>query len=87
MLLRLKVRSNDASFGLFIPMLLIYILLIPVALICLIVYGFMLLSPAKSKEARGYLRIFFNLPKLLSAARGIEVDVHSDDADVKMFLK
>ena len=87
MLLRLRVRSKEASFGFFLPMILIYILLLPIVIICLVAYGFMLLSPSQTLQARGYLKILFHAPKLLAAARGTEIEVHSDDADVKMFLK
>jgi len=87
MLFRIRVRSRDASFGFSLPMLLIYILFIPIAIITAIAYGFMLLAPKKTKQARGYMKIIFFMPKLLSAARGTEIEVHSDNSDVKTFLK
>lgn len=87
MLLRLKVKSDETSFGLWLPLLLVYILLVPAFVICSIVYAFMMLSPEGTKEARGFIKILFYLPVLLNAARGTEIEVHSNDADVIMYLK
>ena len=87
MILRIRVKSEDASFGFYLPLLLLYILLLPIYAITATVYGFMLLAEEQTKEARGYMKLLFHLPKLLNAARGTEVDVHSDDADVILFIR
>ena len=87
MLLRLKVKSKDASFGFYLPLLLLYILLVPVFTVTAVVYAFMLLSPEQTKEARGYMKFLFFMPALLNAAKGMEIEVHSNDADIVMFLK
>lgn len=87
MLFRLKVRSRDASFGFFFPMLLLYILLIPIFVIVAVIYVFMILAPRQTREIRRYMMFFFKTPQLLSAAKGMEINVQSKDADVIMFLK
>ena len=86
MLLRLRVKSRDASFGFFFPMLLLYILILPIYLIVAVVYLFMMFAPDQSEAVRRYMTIFFRTPQLLSAARGIQIKVQSKDADVIMFL-
>lgn len=87
MILRLKVRSDDTSFGFYFPLLLLYILALPIFIIAAIVYAFMMLAPYRTKEARGYMMFLFKSPQLLTAAKGMEIEVHSKDADVIMFLK
>ena len=87
MIFRIKVKSKDASFNLYIPLLLAYLLLLPAYLMIIIVYGFMLLAPQQTEEARGYMRFAFHAPALLNAAKGTEIEVHSNDADVIMFIK
>ncbi|MDC7226523.1 MAG: hypothetical protein PQJ61_07140 [Spirochaetales bacterium] len=87
MILRIRIRSADANFSIFIPLLLFYILLLPIFIIAALVYAFMLLLPQLTKEARNYMRVVFHAPKLLNAAKGMEVDIESDDADVKFYIK
>lgn len=87
MLLRVRVRNSDTRFGFFFPMLLLYILLLPVIIITAVVYTFMLTVPHRTKQARSYMKFVLHSPQLLSAARGIEIDVSSDDSDIKMYLK
>ncbi len=87
MILRIRIKNADTNFGLFLPMILIYILLLPVFAAVLIVLVLMLAAPGMSEKAWNFLKILFHLPALLSAARGMEVKVHSNDADVIMFVK
>ncbi|MBI9106250.1 MAG: hypothetical protein JEZ04_05845 [Spirochaetales bacterium] len=87
MLLRIKVKNKDASFGLFFPLILLYLLLLVAIILCGIAYAFMMLAPQKSKQARTWMMFVFKSPRLISAARGMEIMVHSNDSDVKMFVK
>ena len=87
MLLRIRIRNEETSFGFFLPLILLYIILLPVMLICAIVYGFMLLAPQQTKEVRGYMIFVLKAPQLITAARGTEILVHSNDSDVKMYIK
>lgn len=95
MILRIRVKnkkpaqdeSHPASFNLYIPLLLLYILLIPVYAIVVIVYALMMTAPAATSEARGYMKFAFHAPMLLNAAKGTEVYVDSDDADVIFYIK
>jgi len=87
MIFWIKVRSTDASFWFFIPLILLYLLLIIPMILCGIAYLFMLLAPEETKQARTYMMFVFKSPWLISAAKGTEITVHSNDADVKMFIK
>ncbi len=87
MILRIRVKSKDASFGFYFPLILLYLLLLPVFVIATIVYAIMLASPEQTKEVRTYMRLLFHAPSLLCAAKGTEVEVHSNDADVMFFIK
>lgn len=87
MIFRLKVKSDDASFGLYFPLLLFYILAVPLFIIAAVVYILMMLAPARTRESRRGMMFLFKSPRLLTAAKGMEIEVHSKDADVIMFLK
>ena len=86
MLLRIRVKSDDGNINLFIPLLLVYILLLPAFIIVSVVYALMLISPA-TEEARRYIKLLFHTPGLLAAAKGTEIDVKSDDGDVRLYIK
>ena len=82
MLLRVKIRDDARSFGFYLPMVLIYLLLLPVVLLGAIAVAILLAIPETSKQARSYLRLLLALPSLLSASIGTEVDIQSDTKDI-----
>ena len=87
MLLRVKIKSPDANFGLFLPLPIVYLLLLPAFAICGAVYAVLLAAGEQGREARQYLKLVFMAPRLLAAATGTEVIVRSDDTDVTIYIK
>ncbi|MDC7125756.1 MAG: hypothetical protein PQJ46_09320 [Spirochaetales bacterium] len=87
MLLRVRIKNEETNFGFYLPLLLVYILLLPAYIIVAIIYAIMIAAGEKAKEARSYMKIAFYSPALLAAAKGTEIEVHSDDSDVIMFIK
>lgn len=87
MLLRLKIRDENTSFGLFIPLIIIYILLLPAYIICGIVYALIAASGNAASNAGIYMKIVFRLPQILAAARGTEIIAHSDKSNVTLYLR
>ena len=82
MLLRLKVHDDAHSFGLYLPMVLIYLLFIPVVIIGTIVIAILLMIPATAEQARSYLRLILALPTLLSASIGTEIVIQSETKEM-----
>ncbi len=82
MLLRVKIRDEERSFGFYLPMVLIYLLFIPVVLLGAIAVAILLAIPETSKQARSYLRLLLALPSLFSASIGTEIDIQSDAKDI-----
>lgn len=82
MLIRIKVRDEARSFGFFLPMLLVYILLLPILVLGAIAFLILLAIPQTARQAQEYLALACALPSLLSASVGTEVVVKSDTTDV-----
>jgi hypothetical protein len=87
MVLRFKIRSPEASFGFLIPLVLVYLLFIPVLALGVCVYVILLISPKQTAEVRAFFMMLFALPGLLTACKGTEIDIHSDDSDVTLYIR
>jgi hypothetical protein len=87
MLFWLKVRNDSHSFSICVPLLLVYILLLPLMALGAIAYAMMLLLPQQARQAREWMALLVSLPSLLTASKGTEVRVQSDDADVTLLIK
>lgn len=85
MLISVKVRSPQANFRLYVPILLLYILL-SVPYLLLAIAFFIMLAVARDEQATGYLRICFLLPSLIRAAAGTDIEVHSNDSDITITI-
>ncbi len=86
MLVRVKMQDETRSFGFYLPMVLIYLLLIPVVILGAIVFAILLVIPEISQQARSYLRLVLALPALLSACIGTEIAIQSDTKDIVIHI-
>jgi hypothetical protein len=82
MLIQVKVRDEARSFGFYLPMLLVYLLFLPILALGAIAFLILLAIPQTSRQAQEYLALVWALPSLLSASVGTEVIVQSDTKDV-----
>ena len=82
MLVRVKMQDETRSFGFYLPMVLVYLLMIPVVILGAIVFAILLMIPEISERARSYLRLILALPGLLSACIGTEVVIQSETTDI-----
>lgn len=82
MLIRVKVKDEARSFSFFVPMLLIYLLFLPVLAIGAVAFLILLAIPQTAKQAQAYLDLVWALPSLLSASIGTEVVVQSETTDI-----
>jgi len=87
MLFWVKVHDEEHSFAFFIPLILVYLLLLPLFVLAALAYAAMCLNWDHTKNARGYMMLVFSLPSLIAAARGTEVEIHSDTSDVSLYVK
>ncbi|GEM_PF-885019 len=87
MMFWVKIHNEEHSFAFFIPLILVYLLLLPLFVLAALAYAVMCLAWDNTKEARGYMMLFFSLPSLLAAARGTEIEVRSDTSDVSLYVK
>ncbi len=87
MLLWISVKSDKSSFKLFLPLILVYLLLFTAQVLSLVLYMVLLTSPRRTVLARSYLMIIVRLPMLLTAAKGVDVSVHSNDSNIQFFIK
>ena len=84
MLLHFKLnRPERRPVNLCIPLLPIYILLLPFILLALASLPFL----AVSKETRQYLPLFKALPSLLVAAKGTKIAAESEDHTIYIYIK
>lgn len=82
MLVRFKIHDESKTFGFYLPMVLIYLLALPVVILGAIVFAILLAVPDTSKQARAYLRLILALPEILSASIGTEILVQSETKDL-----
>jgi len=89
--IRIVEKNKEKPFRLWLPGLLIWIMLLPILIllivpICLAVIGLFIwnLVPGQGKMARAYTKIFFSIPSLFWALRGLTVDIDSKDTIVKI---
>ena len=82
MLIRVKVRDEARSFGFYLPMLLIYLLFLPIIVLGAIAFLILLAIPQTNRQAQEYLALAWALPSLLSSSVGTEIVVQSDTKDV-----
>jgi hypothetical protein len=87
MLFWVRVHDDKHSFAFFIPLILVYLLLLPVYVLAVLAYTFMGLMGDEARTARGYMLAIFSLPSLFAAARGTEIEIHSDSSDVTLYVK
>ncbi|MDD4961896.1 MAG: hypothetical protein WDA41_11050 [Candidatus Neomarinimicrobiota bacterium] len=91
--IRILSTNAEKPFSLWLPGILIWLMLLFCMLILiipvfLILIGLLIwnLIPGQRKNARAYTRIFFSIPGLLCALRGLTVDVESPDTIVKIYF-
>ncbi|WP_422479139.1 hypothetical protein [Pleomorphochaeta sp. DL1XJH-081] len=82
MLMRFRIHDESKTFGFYLPMVLIYLLALPVVVLGAIVFAILLAVPETAKQARAYLRLIMALPQLLSASIGTEIEVQSETKDI-----
>jgi len=86
MLLVIRVRDDEHRFRLFIPLILVYLLLLPLAVLTAAVWLLLWLFPGTG-EVRKWMGTALYLPRLLSAARGMEIDVRDRKSDVRFYIR
>ncbi|MGH0052907.1 MAG: hypothetical protein ACQ5SW_05925 [Sphaerochaetaceae bacterium] len=86
MLLHLKVHGGTTSFGFYIPLGLVYLLLVPILILGAVAILVLLMIPETSKLTRSYLPLIRALPTLLSASIGTEIEVKSDKKDILIHI-
>lgn len=89
--IRIVTKNEGKPFRIWLPgvllglvfLLVLLVLLIPIIIVMvgLLIWN---LIPGQAKRARAYTRIFFSIPKVFWAIRGLTVDVESEDAIVKI---
>ena len=80
-LILIHIRDDEHNFRLFIPLILVFIILLPLIVLALAVLILLTFIPGAA-EARRWMQLAFYSPKILAAARGMEVKIRSNDADV-----
>ncbi len=89
--IRIIEKNKEKPFRLYLPGILIYffilfclvLLIIPIlfVLIGLFIWN---LVPGQGEMARAYTKIFFSIPPIFWAMRGLTVDVDTEDTIVKI---
>jgi uncharacterized membrane protein len=89
--IRIITKNGEKPFRLCLPRVLIYLFLILILIlliipIVIVMVGLLIwnLILGQSKMVYAYTRIFFSIPKVFCALRGLTVDIESKDAIVKI---
>jgi len=86
MLLIIRIRDEGHRFRLFIPLILVYLLLLPLAVLATAVWLILRMIPGTGEAGR-WMGMALYLPRLLSAARGMEIDVRDRKSDVRFYIR
>jgi predicted CDP-diglyceride synthetase/phosphatidate cytidylyltransferase len=76
--------AKKSSCRFFLPLIIIYVLMIPVYIIAFAAYLIMLAAPGATVSARAALMVLFRLPMLLCAAKGTQIHVDAEDSHVHL---
>lgn len=89
--IRIIEKNKEKPFRLNLPDILIFFIVVFVLILLLfplllLVAGLLIwnLIPGQGRKARAYTRMFFSIPSLFWAARGLTVDIDSKDTIVKI---
>ncbi len=86
MILWMKFRDENHSFRIWLPLILVYILLLPLVALGLIALPFLYLAK-ENPQARAVMRLLLYLPQLVRSMNGTEIDIHSDDSDITLSIR
>ncbi|MBN2861420.1 MAG: hypothetical protein JXK93_14225 [Sphaerochaetaceae bacterium] len=87
MIFWIRFRDDQHSFKLWIPLILLYILLLPLALVVLFALPFLYLARNSSPEVMLVLRFILSLPALFGAMTGTEIDIQSEKTEISMYIR
>ncbi len=87
MLVRVKIRDEKKSFGLYLPLGLMYLLLVPILVLGAIALLVLLALPKTAGKAQSYLQLILAMPSLLSASIGTEIAVQSNEKDIVICIR
>ncbi len=87
MIFWIRFRDERHSFRLWIPLILVYMLLLPVILLVLIAVPFLYLARNSSGEVRMVLHLIVSLPTLIGAMTGTEIDIHHENSEISMYIR
>ena len=87
MIFWIRFRDEHRSFRLWIPLFLLYILLLPVVLLVLLALPFLYLARNSSPQVMLVLRLILSLPALFVAMTGTEIDIQSEKTEMSMYIR
>ena len=82
MILHLKGRGGRIPINLYIPLIVVYLLLLPFVVILGVGVILLLLIPATEEKTRSYLPLLKALPALFVASGGTEIAVQSSEKEL-----
>lgn len=86
--IRLRVRDEESrGLNLYLPMVLLYILLLPVILLFLVLWLLFCLFTAGTARGKAAFKLVPALYVLFCAARGTEIEVTDKDSEIILKIK
>ena len=82
--MRLKVRGEKGGINLWIPLVVLWILLLPAAILAFVVWVILRVAGTVSSGAEGAARIVSGAGAVLWRLGGLKVDIRSSDSVVKV---
>ncbi len=80
-------KKNGKKINFFIPLIIIYVLLLPFYVISLVVYLFFIIFSNEFNDIKAYLKIFLNLPVIFNSMKNLIIIINNDEEDIKILVK
>lgn len=80
-------KKNGKKINFFIPLIIIYVLLLPFYVISLVVYLFFIIFSNEFNDIKAYLKIFLNLPVIFNSMKNLSIIINNDEEDIKILVK
>ncbi|MDC7244413.1 MAG: hypothetical protein PQJ47_00705 [Sphaerochaetaceae bacterium] len=76
--------KKGKTFPIWFPLILIYIILLPLYILASIVLLIISISGTRDSTAKKYLKLFFALPQIFGAMIGTNITVENEDANFEV---
>jgi len=78
------ITKKGFTIPIFFPLIILYVLLLPIYIIAVAAYQILIFVGDSTSEARGYMKIFFELPNIFISLKGTIINIENRENNIKL---